>query len=173
MKSRAGLSTAMITGWLFADLLLVLFLAVLGAVPAAAPVAGASPSPGASPGVSPRPTGQPCPQSFDLRYQRFPISNVSLSGLVRRDPATAQQLVSRVDQQIRARGMQDQYAGMILAFGLGPNSARATARSAALNAGQILKQSLPKFNGVVIREFNYETAQTNALYLDVYFLVRC
>jgi len=176
--SRRGLPRlVLLSGWLFADLLLVLFLTVLGGVPAAPGAAGPGPSASASVSPSASPSSSPsviaCPQSFDLRPVRLTIGNITLAGVIGRDPVMVQRVVDQARQQVAGAGRENTYAGLILAFGLGPNEVRGQARMAANVAGTILKEQLPRFGNVLVREFNYETAETGTLHLDVYFLVRC
>ncbi|MEU7905039.1 hypothetical protein [Actinoplanes sp. NPDC049118] len=180
---RSGFSSlAMMSGWLFADLLLVLFLTVLSSTAAGTPgtAPGESPSPSVSPSRSPSPSpsssasARPrCPQSFDLKPQTFVVENVSLSGLAGRSAAARSRLVGEIRDQIREKGLQNQYAGMVLAFGFAPNANRALARKAALAAGLMLRDALPGFASVQVREFSYESDATNRVSLDVYFFVRC
>ncbi|GAB2717072.1 hypothetical protein [Streptomyces bullii] len=80
---RRALSTVVLAGWLFADLLLVLALVTMADRPdplAARPrkSAGASPTPSASP--SPSPTG---PQGVSRTYREFRVRGTDRDGLLR------------------------------------------------------------------------------------------
>ncbi|MFG1722638.1 hypothetical protein ACGFII_28830 [Micromonospora chalcea] len=176
MKRSRFSSLAMMSGWLFADLLLVLFLTLLSSTAAGRPQTkpSASPSVSASPLPSPSASAAPrCPQSFDLKPQTFTVNRVSLSGLAGRRASAKARLVGEVRSQLRAKNLQNQYAGMVIAFGFAPNVNRALARQAALEAGLMLRAELPTFARVQVREFSYESSTTNQVSLDVYFFVRC
>ncbi|WP_433830917.1 hypothetical protein ACQP2E_12125 [Actinoplanes sp. CA-015351] len=181
MRKFGFSSLAMMSGWLFADLLLVLFLTVLsssaGGNPIPIPTESATPSPSVSPSASvspkPTPTKKPCAQSFELRPQQIIVDDISLSGLRSGNTAARNRLKQVVQKEIRERKLQNQFAGLVLAFGYAPNANRTLARAAALEAGQMLKADLPRFERIQIREFSFETSETNRVRLDVYFFVRC
>ncbi|MEV1073936.1 hypothetical protein [Micromonospora parva] len=180
MRRSRFSSLAMMSGWLFADLLLVLFLTLLSSTAAGGPQTAPSASPSVSPSVSASPSPSPdasavsrCPQSFDLRSHTFTVDQISLSALAGYSASARARLVGDIRSQLRARNLQNQYAGMVIAFGFAPNANRALAREAAREAGLMLRAELPTFARVQVREFSYESSTTNKISFDVFFFVRC
>ena len=108
----------MLAGWLFADLLLVLFITTLASLPAPAVVPVKTPSP--SPSPSPTPTPQPTalvlernPHTIDVDVPPSDVNDPAS-----RDAAIAK-LLSELRQKLAAQGLRGQRAGFVLVFAYG------------------------------------------------------
>lgn len=168
MRRRRGesdrSSIVSMSGWLFADMLLVLAIVALGAMlaskesvadyvasvsPSASPTpTSTSPSPSPSPSTSPKPkpTAAPGlnkdPSSFTLVF--------STSRLLSRDPST----IANVREQIKRKteGFKNRRAGFVLTFGGDGNSGTATRVAQIVNA-QLVAVRPQLFKGAVLRDF--------------------
>jgi hypothetical protein len=98
-------------GWLFADLLLalfVIFLASQPAIPRLQPTP--TPVPTLAPGVTPTPTPEP---RLDFHYHRFQLT-VDYQGLLNNDPTA----IANVKQQVRAQPvLQGRSVGLAIVYG--------------------------------------------------------
>ncbi|MFF3408768.1 hypothetical protein ACFYW8_21650 [Streptomyces sp. NPDC002742] len=115
--------TAVLAGWLFADLLLMLFLVAMASVPAdPSRVKGsptASPSgtpPTGSPSASP--SGSPRPEGLDPDYIKVEIK-ISPDSV--RDHDTSQ-LRKRLTEELARKNPKGLPVGFVLVFASGPNS---------------------------------------------------
>ena len=121
-RRRSGRrNAALLSGWLFADLLLVLFLIAMVSVPphVATPAAKPTPTRSAtrSPSPSPSPSGSPRPRGLDPNYLAL---NVPVAPSVVRAGGYAQ-FQANLDQQLSARNPGHRLVGLILVFAWGPD----------------------------------------------------
>lgn len=110
---------ALLAGWLFADLFLVLLLVGLAAMPVAPP--GKAPS-----ATTPPPTEAPCPPQRD-RLEKLPVDfSVEISPADFRNPRlradALRRLIDSIDQEFQERGLSDRRAGFALVFASGPDA---------------------------------------------------
>lgn len=117
----------MLAGWLFADLLLVLFITAIASLPAPPVVANngipvKTPSPSPSPTLTtPTPTPTPTPTSVLERSPHTIDIDVSPSDVndpASRDAAIAT-LLSELQQKLAAQGLRGRRAGFVLVFAYG------------------------------------------------------
>jgi|HubBroStandDraft_6_1064221.scaffolds.fasta_scaffold297355_2 hypothetical protein len=130
-----------LAGWLFADLLLVLFVVSLAALPVTKPKAAAH--------VKPRPTPSPSPI---LALDRSPVPlSVPVSPSAVEDPGSRQaaisQLINNVNQQLSARHLTQRRAGFVLVFASGPLNGTGPAITAAQDVLNALSQRAGVFHG--------------------------
>jgi hypothetical protein len=148
------------SGWLFADMLLVLAIVALGAmlasreaVDAYVGAANASPTPSpteSSSAPSPSPTPSKAappglskdPKSLTLRFDS--------GALLRRDPQTLANLRQQIKNQTES--IKQRQAGFVLTFGGDSNPSRATDIAEIVNA-QLVRVRPALFRGAVLRDF--------------------
>ncbi len=146
----------LLVGWLFADLMMLLFVLGLSLAPAGitAGAAKSSPSPTVSrtPTVSPTPSVTPSERVLDRQYYAFDVS-VSLPGLQQGNTgnAAARQLISGANNQIsqliaQHPALAGKAIGVAVIFGAGPINAIGIATKEAGIAGDILRRGDPVFN---------------------------
>ena len=120
-RTRGRRNAALLSGWLFADLLLVLFLLAMVSVPAHVTTPGGRPTgkPTAtrSPSPSPSPSGSPRPRGLDPNYLAL---NVDVApSAVRAGGYAAFQ--ANLDRQLAAKNPGHRMVGLILVFAWGPD----------------------------------------------------
>jgi hypothetical protein len=134
----------MLAGWLFADLLLVLFITAFASLPPPPVVAGrpATPKPPAVKHTTPPPK----PRVLERSPHTFTV-NVPPSQLA--DPATRNAAVGRLlqglRQQLAAQGLQGRQAGFVLVFAYGPIGGIGQAISTANDVVEILRTKMGTF----------------------------
>lgn len=169
-RGLIGRHPAALAGWLFADLFLVLFITALATEPTSGNV---TIPPQTTASSAPPTTASRCPTSYDLVPHTVFARNVSFAGLIDRDPGTVQSLLGQVDQEIAKLGLSDQYAGLLMAWGVAPNAVRQTARDAAQASAEILKANRDKFGRATVLSLNYEAKGADTVRLDIYFFIQC
>lgn len=118
-KPRKARDTVMLSGWLFADLLLALVVIFLAANTLGIKL---QPTPTPTPGVTPTPTlslptPTPTPQRLDFKYHRISLQNVDYNGLL----ANSQSAINTVEQMIRSQpSLQGQSVGLAIVYGGAP-----------------------------------------------------
>lgn len=140
----------MLAGWLFADLLLVLFVTAFVSLPAP-PVVGAvhatakpTPSPSSTPTVTP-------PRVLEQQPQTFTVTDVSPTDVSSSDAATSTaaiaKLVGELRNQLAAHGMQGRQVGFVIVLAYGPIDGIGPAISTANSVVGILKAKESQFSG--------------------------
>jgi hypothetical protein len=124
----------MLAGWLFADLLLVLFIAAFASLPSPPVVAKTHQPPVKHHKSSQPPTLERTPQTFYVNVAPSAIS----------DPAThdtaVTQLIGDLRQQLVTRGLEGRQAGFVLVFAYGPIEGIGPAISTADSVVNILRE---------------------------------
>ncbi len=149
-RPRESMRLPLLAGWLFADLMLLLFVIGLSFAPVQTATVSAKPTPTASGSQSPHPTPSPTPTQRVLNpVYRTIYVNVALPGL-QPGSSAANQLVSGTDAKIAQLARQHpELAGKDVAvaviFGAGPQSDINTAIDEATTAGNILHARDPAF----------------------------
>jgi hypothetical protein len=144
----------MLAGWLFADLLLVLFITAFTSLPAPTVASVVHPSSTAKPKPTPTPTATPTPQPRVLEQepQTFTITDVSPTDVTSSDPAASAaavvRLLGELQKQLAARGLQGRQAGFVIVLAYGPVDGIGQAISAANSVEGILKAKESQFSGV-------------------------
>ncbi|WP_052441060.1 hypothetical protein [Streptacidiphilus anmyonensis] len=174
-----GKSLTQLAGWLFADVLLMLVVVVLGgqqvATPSAAARARATPSHGTSP--SPSPT-QTAPPGLDPDSSSVPVRDVDVSAVIAGDPAA----LDKVRQQVLAAVSRfaGRHAAMVFVWGTA--SPCSGCSGVSLGVSQDLANAVaphvhdwdPAFFPVnspkLIRPYFDGTGQPNSLSLELFFI---
>ncbi|SDG78629.1 hypothetical protein SAMN05421505_10818 [Sinosporangium album] len=154
-RARAGragradrMRMPMLAGWLFVDLLLVLFLAALGGLPAG--------DTGAEPAVAPppAPSAEPTPKAGPRVVERKPYTfTVRVSPLALRsgaDTPAARRLLSGVTRELARLAkakpeLERREVGFVLALGAGPDSDKGPSIAGAHEAIRTLQSRHPMF----------------------------
>jgi hypothetical protein len=145
-RSRESMRLPLLAGWLFADLMLLLFVIGLSFAPVQSATVTAKPGPSPSGSRSPRPT--PTQRVLNRTYYTIYV-NVSLPELTPGSPA-ATQLINGTDAKIAQLARDHPHlAGKDVAvaviFGAGPQSDINNAINEAKTAGNILRSKDPTF----------------------------
>ncbi|GIH10882.1 hypothetical protein Rhe02_89490 [Rhizocola hellebori] len=137
-----------LAGWLFADLLIVLFLVALVSVPPT--VAKPTPSASASSKPSPAPSKPPV---LNLKSVDFWVRGVNVNLLLAGNDSAAQNLVQKFNEELRRNNVQNRRAGLILAFGTAPahNYQDSLATRVAGKLVEVVSQRVEKFRFVASR----------------------
>jgi hypothetical protein len=148
-RSRDALRLPLLAGWLFADLMLLLFIVGLSFAPTQTSTVAAKPSP--SPTVHATPPGIPKQRVLQHNYYTIYV-NVQLPSLQsgNLDSAVANQLINGTNAQLRTLvaqnpSLQGKAVGVAVIFGAGPQSEIGAAMSEASDAGSILHAKDPAF----------------------------
>src|SRR5947208_2448124 len=106
--------TVMLSGWLFADLLLALTIIFLSAnTGGVKPKPTPTPIPTSIPTPTPTPTPTPAP-SLDFTYQTITLDNIDYTGLL----SDSQQVKDDLKQRIRGYSfLQGRSVGLAIAYG--------------------------------------------------------
>ncbi|HEV2259555.1 MAG TPA: hypothetical protein VGS06_41105 [Streptosporangiaceae bacterium] len=145
-RPRESMRLPLLAGWLFADLMLLLFVIGLSFAPVQTVPAGAKPT--VSPSAHPSPSPQPTQRVLNRRYYTIYV-NVSLPDLQPGSTA-ATQLIDGTNAKIaQLAGQHPELAGKSVAvaviFGAGPQSYINSAIAAAKTAGNILRAKDSEF----------------------------
>ena len=141
-RSRAP----MLVGWLFADLLLVLFIAAVASLPPPPPAATrANETKTHKVRHNHPPKAQVLERNPHTIYVDVPPAEVS-------DPAThdvaVQQLLSQLQQQLAAQGLRGRQAGFVLIFAYGPIGGIGQAISTANSVLDVIRAKESGFSQV-------------------------
>jgi len=171
-RKRESMNMAGMSGWLFADMLLVLAVVALGAMLASPDSVAAyvksvrgttaTAKPQVSPTPKPSPT-KPHPLALNKTPQEFNLS-FDTNALLAGDKAT----IADVDRQIRAGTLRyaGARAGFVLTFGGNPNPGTATEIARVIN--QRLMAVRPSlFKGAVLNPF-VSLGRTNAANVQIF-----
>jgi hypothetical protein len=129
--------TALLAGWLFADLLLVLFVVNMGSLPSASHMLRPKHT---SPPPSSRVLDKPV--SFSLNVQPAAIQDSSTRS------AAKDQLVAALNARLAARKLKGRQAGVLLVFASGPPDGISQAVATAQSVVGLVRSSVPGFGGV-------------------------
>lgn len=182
----AGIAPRHLAGWLFADLFLVLFLVVLGMVASdGTGAAGAKKSP--KPSSSPSPSASPSPSRTakgptGLDPKRHTIAVSLSSGATGRasgkgnnlNAADRKKIVAALDQEMRASG-DGRRIGMVITFGVAPQSMLGAATDLAEDVNATLKSRRPQaFCGgnVGTRPF-WSGGSADRVEIELYYINAC
>ncbi len=161
----------MLAGWLFADLLLVLFLIGMGSVPSA-PTAVPTPTPTPTPSASPTPTPTPTPEA-PLGLDRTPVTltiRVNAGALLNpaTRPAAATDIQRQIAEEAERAGFRDVTAGMVLIWGFSPDVNEGI-RIAEMVGGELAGANPGIFQNATHRAF-WKGGTTGQVDLEVYLL---
>lgn len=114
-----GAHAPMLVGWLFADILLVLFLVAIASVPPPAVADKANPTRSVTPPATTpaKPTPRVLEQAPHTINVDVPPSRIRNSAS---RAAAETQLLDELEQQLVAQGLQSRQAGFVLVFAYGP-----------------------------------------------------
>ena len=197
-KGRSGAKisvrdTTMLSGWLFADLLLGLMMIFLVAAPPAelpplptTPTATATPTNTptltptptltATPTNTPVPTVAPTPAPrivLSREPRRYLFENINVAVLLSRNSQARQNERDRLIAEIKSKlqPLQGKQAGIVLTFGRLSNDGLATSLSAEFNS--LLREAMPTVFDINTTTKNYIDGQygnQNAVEIEVYLL---
>lgn len=169
-----GQPTVRLAGWLFADLLLVLFVAVISTMPAISKSVSApavpTPAPsGTVPGSSS--PAEPSLPVLDLAGERLEL-DVDVPAMLRGEvngPA-ASQILGQMGSALAAHGWQHRRAGFVLSFGVAPSAdyGDGLAARVASQVNMVLARHLPAFQGIQSRAY-WDFGQVGKVRLEVFF----
>jgi hypothetical protein len=138
----------MLAGWLFADLLLVLFITVFASLPSPPAVASKAKATVTKPHPA-KHNEPPQPRALERNPQTFYV-NVSPSAI--NDPAThsaaVAQLTGDLRKQLVADGLGGRQAGFVLVFAYGPITGIGQAISTATSVVNILRAKESGFSQI-------------------------
>lgn len=163
-------SVVHLAGWLFADLMLVLFVTSFSSIVLAAPpqpvpthtTHSAPPSP--SPSVSLMPRQQVLvlnPQQFYIQVDGAAMAHHVTTGQVARD------IVDQMNSQLADRHFQNAKAGLIETFGYSYDSPR-TGQDEADSINAILAAGVPSFAGALTQSY-WNQGDDNTAEVEVFF----
>jgi hypothetical protein len=137
----------MLAGWLFADLLLVLFIVAFTSLPAQTVISHPRPRRTATP----TPTPTPRPRVLERKPQTFTVTDVSPTDVASSDAATRSAAVARLLGELRkqfvVRGLQRRQAGFVIVLAYGPIYGIGQAISTANSVVRILRTKESQFSG--------------------------
>ena len=156
---------ALLSGWLFADLLLGMMVLFLASTPGVAKIVPPTPTPIHLKILSPNP-------------KQYTIST-NADNLFSTDNATKMQEEENVRAEIQQRlpNIKNQSAAIVLAFGNAPSNSSsdiALGNNLANTVGELLKEAMPgTFSGAVVRAFHDidSTQPQGNVSLEVYLYV--
>jgi len=133
----------MLAGWLFADLLLVLFVTAFASLPAPRVMSGPHPGITATPTPTPTPTPRPKLRVLEQNPQTFTVADVSPAAVASSDATTKAAAVARLLGELRtqlaAQELQGRQAGFVIVFAYGPADGIGPAISTANSVVTTLK----------------------------------
>ena len=155
-RSAGNLRAPMLAGWLFADLLLVLFITAFTSLSAPPPRPTPSPTPTATPTHSPTPkptkTSKPEPRVLETKPHSFTVNDVNPADVISSDPGTRSaaigKMLGELHAQIVAKGLQGRQAGFVIVLAYGPMDGIGQALTAANSVVNVLKARESQFSGV-------------------------
>lgn len=170
-----GMRWGYFAGWLFADLMLVLFLVGFATGPVTptaspSPSGSASPSPFLSLSPSPSRSSSPSPTSspgreLDLDGVKFTLQ-VQARGLLADSPAAQQAARDALQTELAKKGLDQRTAGILLAFGDSPQST-GNGKAIATKFCEAIPK-LPHFSGVTLRPY-WEAGAEGAVTVEIFF----
>jgi len=173
---KRGLPATHLAGWLFADLVLVLFLAALISLPPPPPGSRAdvhpsrSPSPGAvsspSPGVSPTPVLELQPVDLNIPVPQQALLASNGTG----PPAEA--TAAAFHQAVVDKGLTGRTAGLVLTFGAGDRDHIAQAQQLAKLVNAIILAREPGFAHAQTLEYWGGESRPGTVSFKLYFFAR-
>lgn len=168
-----GPSPVHLAGWLFADLLLVLFVAVISTMPANSESSSALASPTGSPSMT-LPSSKPAEPSLpvlDLAGEQLEL-NVDVPAMLRGeiDGPAATQVLNQMNTALAAHGWQHRRAGFVLSFGVAPSAdyGDGLAARVASQVNVILSRRLTAFQGIQSRAY-WDYGQVGKVRMEIFF----
>lgn len=149
-RSADGLRAPMLAGWLFADLLLVLFITAFVSLSAPNPVSAVHPNGR----VKPKPTHTPTSRTrvLEQQPQTFSVKDVSPADVASPNAPThaaaVAKLLGELKRQLASRGTQGRQAGFVIILAYGPVDGIGQAISTANSVVGILKAKESQFSGI-------------------------
>lgn len=177
---RRGLPATHLAGWLFADLVLVLFLAALVSLPPPPPESRADVHPSGSPSGSPSPSAASSPspgmsptpvlelQPVDLN---IPVPQQALLASNGTGPP-AEATAAAFHQAIVAKGLTGRAAGLVLTFGAGDRDHIAQAEQLAKLVNAIILAREPGFAHAQTLEYWGGESRPGTVSFKLYFFAR-
>lgn len=156
-----------LAGWLFADLMLVLFVTsfssiVLAAPPHPVPPHAATPSPSPSRSLMPqKPVLVLNPHVFYIQVDGSALAAHVVSGQVARD------IIDQMNGKLDAAGFRNAKAGLIETFGYSPDAPN-IGRDEADSINEILTGGIPSFAGALTQSYWNQGDDTQAE-VEVFF----
>jgi hypothetical protein len=150
---RAG-HTVLLAGWLFADLLLLLFIVALGSLPTAD-------RGGHHPVVSPSPS--PSPSATRAAEQGLIVKPCSFTIRTGSEASVVHHLTTR----LHSAGVADRTAGFVLSFGTAPTPG--PGQAAANRVNKDITNRLPNFRHAPKRGY-WKGGRSGSVRIDVFFL---
>jgi hypothetical protein len=162
-----------LAGWLFADLLIVLFLIALVSIPPTTAESKPAPSLSSSPSrtfaASPSP-GVPKKPVLDLKSVNFEVKKLDVKGLIAgQDPAEAD-LLSKFQAELKSQNAHNRRAGLILAWGTAPDYKHDNriADRMATKLIAVVAAKVPNFKDVASRSL-WAEAPVGSVQVEVFF----
>lgn len=150
-RSSVGFRAPMLAGWLFADLLLVLFIAAFTSLSAPPAPSGAAPASSTTPSPTPSAHATTRPRVLEEQPQTFSVGDVSPADVSSSDPATSAaavgKLLGELRKQLAASKLQGRQAGFVIVLAYGPIDGIGQAISTANSVVGILKKKESQFSG--------------------------
>jgi hypothetical protein len=150
-RPSQGLRLPLLAGWLFADLMLLLFVISLSFAPVQTPAAGAkaTATPTLRPSPHPSPSARPQQRVLLQTYYQIDV-NVDMPSL-KPGTAAAGQLIQGTDNALgqlvkKYPSLRGKAVGVAVIFGAGPQTYIDTAIAEAATAGKILRAKDPRFS---------------------------
>ena len=141
-RPRESMRLPLLAGWLFADLMLLLFVIGLSFAPIQSATVSPKPTPTSSPSGHPSPSALPTQRVLNRTYYTIYV-NVSLPDLQQGSPAATQLIDGTNAKVAQLASEHPELAGKDVAvaviFGAGPQSDINTAITEATTAGNILR----------------------------------
>lgn len=159
-----------LAGWLFADLMLVLFVTSFSSIVLAAPAHPVPPTRSATPSPSPSKSLMPQKPVLVLNPQPFYI-NVDAAALAANvvTGQVAQNIIDQMNSQLDARGFRNAKAGLIETFGYTPSqgsASRGQAEAASIN--KIITGGIPSLAGALTQPY-WGGGDDNKAEVEVFF----
>ncbi|WP_046259380.1 hypothetical protein [Streptomyces sp. WM6386] len=160
MTYRPGRSgsgrTVLLAGWLFADLLLLLFVIALGSLPKQERPDPPGPSPTPSETASPSESAQVAEQGLVLKPCSFTVKTGS-----------AASVRGQFTEQLRSAGVDGRTAGFVLSFGTAPEPGPGQAAAERVNS--VITKEMPRFRNAPKRGY-WKGGPSGNVRIDVFFL---
>ncbi len=153
------IGAASLAGWLFADLMLVLFVTTLAST--TVPAAPKPPAPVAAP--SPQPPGQ---RVLVLHVHEIPLT-ISAVGIAANSGTAVHALVAQFRRRLKRIGFSDARAGLVETFDAAPESSSA-AIDLARRINHIITKHFPLFAQAVTQSY-WEAGPAGGAEVKIFF----
>lgn len=163
--------TVHLAGWLFADLMLVLFLVALISLPLTS-AQRPHPKPHPTPHPTPSPT-KSADRELSLDAARFCLK-ADYGGMLHGAHGTKaanDALLGRLRDRLKANDLQDRQAGLVLTFGTGSQGDIGTAKRVAQRANETIRDRQDHFDKIVERHY-WSGGPRGYVQMEVFFFNR-